>query len=72
MRSAGRRGAAGYVSQVLRISPAFMPPPPEGFVSPMTWGVESDVVERLGQAGVPQEKISMVKGTFHLNSLDLY
>jgi len=33
----------------------------------MTWGVESHVVERCGQAGVPQEKISMVKDTFHFN-----
>ena len=30
-----------FVSQLLKISSAFTPPPPEGFVSPMTWGVES-------------------------------
>ena len=29
-----------FVSQLLKISSSFMPPPPEGFVSPMTWGVE--------------------------------
>ncbi len=29
-----------FVSQLLKISSAFMPPPPEGFVSPMTWGVD--------------------------------
>jgi ubiquinone/menaquinone biosynthesis C-methylase UbiE len=51
-----------FVSQVLRISSAFAPPPPEGFVSPMTWGVETHVMERFGQAGVPWEKISMEKG----------
>src|SRR5947209_15272068 len=34
-----------FVSQVLKISSAFTPPPPEGFVSPMTWGVESHIVE---------------------------
>ena len=27
-----------FVSQLLKISMAFMPPPPEGLVSPMTWG----------------------------------
>src|SRR6478672_6373492 len=30
------------VAQILKISSAYTPPPPEGFVSPMTWGVESD------------------------------
>jgi ubiquinone/menaquinone biosynthesis C-methylase UbiE len=40
-----------FVSQLLKISSAFTPTPPEGFVSPMTWGVESHVVERFGQAG---------------------
>jgi ubiquinone/menaquinone biosynthesis C-methylase UbiE len=54
-----------FVSQVLKISSAFTPPPPEGFVSPMTWGVESHIVERFGQAGVPKEKISMVKDTYY-------
>ncbi len=53
-----------FVSQLLKISSSFMPPPPEGFVSPMTWGVDSHIVERFGQAGVPKEKISMVKDTY--------
>jgi hypothetical protein len=56
------------VSQILKISSAFTPPPPEGFVSPMTWGVDTHIVERFGQAGVPKEKISMVKDTFHFKS----
>src|SRR5205085_5037269 len=59
-----------FVSQLLKISTAFMPPPPEGFVSPMTWGVETHIVERFGRAGVPPEKISMVKDTFHFISPD--
>jgi ubiquinone/menaquinone biosynthesis C-methylase UbiE len=59
-----------FVSQLLKISAAFTPPPPEGFVSPMTWGVESHIVERFGQAGVPREKISMMKDTFHFRSPD--
>lgn len=53
-----------FVAQVLKISSAFTPPPPEGFVSPMTWGVESNIVERFGHAGVPAEKIAIVKDTF--------
>ena len=59
-----------FVSQLLKISSSFTPPPPEGFVSPMTWGVESHIVERFGQAGVPKEKISMVKDTFYFISPD--
>jgi len=54
-----------FVSQLLKISSAFMPPPPDGFVSPMTWGVESHVIERFGQAGVPKEQISLVKDTYY-------
>jgi ubiquinone/menaquinone biosynthesis C-methylase UbiE len=57
-----------FVSQLLKISASFMPPPPEGFVSPMTWGVESHIIERFGQAGVPKEKISMVKDTYSFMS----
>jgi ubiquinone/menaquinone biosynthesis C-methylase UbiE len=57
-----------FVSQLLKISSAFTPPPPDGFVSPMTWGVESHIVERFGQAGVPEERISMVRDTFHFVS----
>ena len=53
-----------FVSQVLKISSAFVPPPPEGFVSPMTWGVESHVLERFGKAGVEAKNITMVKDTF--------
>jgi ubiquinone/menaquinone biosynthesis C-methylase UbiE len=59
-----------FVSQVLKISSAFMPPPPDGFVSPMTWGVESHIIERFGQAGVPKEKISMVKDTYYFAHSD--
>jgi ubiquinone/menaquinone biosynthesis C-methylase UbiE len=59
-----------FVSQLLKISSSFMPPPPEGFVSPMTWGVEAHIIERFGQAGVPKEKISMVKDTFYFISPD--
>ena len=57
-----------FVSQVLKISSAFTPPPPEGFVSPMTWGVESNIIERFGRAGVLKENISMVRDTYYFAS----
>lgn len=52
------------VAQILRISSAYTPPPPEGFVSPMTWGVESNVVDRFGGAGVPADRILCTRDTF--------
>ena len=52
------------VAQLLKVSSAYSPPPPEGFISPMKWGIESDVIERFGAAGVPAEKISFVKDTY--------
>jgi ubiquinone/menaquinone biosynthesis C-methylase UbiE len=52
------------VAQILKVSSAYSPPPPEGFVSPMTWGVENHVIERFAAAGVPKEKISFVNDTF--------
>ena len=55
------------VAQILKISSAYTPPPPEGFVSPMTWGVESHVQERFGAAGIPAERISTARDTFTFN-----
>jgi len=52
------------VAQILKISAAYAPPPPEGFISPMTWGIESNVIERFGGAGIPKENISFVKDTY--------
>jgi SAM-dependent methyltransferase len=52
------------VAQILKISSAYSPPPPEGFVSPMTWGVEDNVVERFEAAGVPRENISYERDTY--------
>jgi len=57
-----------FVAQLLKISASFTPPPPEGFVSPMLWGVDSHVVDRFGQAGVPREKVSMTKDTYYFVS----
>jgi len=55
---------------IYKISSAFTPPPPEDFVSPMTWGVESHIIERFGQAGVPKDKISSSKDTYSFISPD--
>ena len=51
------------VAQILKTSSAYSPPPPEGFISPMTWGVENNVIERFAGAGVPKEKISFARDT---------
>ena len=55
------------VAQILRISSAYSPPPPEGFVSPMTWGSQEQVTERVGQAGVPADQISFLRDTYTFN-----
>ena len=55
------------VAQILKISSSYSPPPPEGFVSPMTWGVESNVIERFAAAGVPKESVSSLKDTYTFN-----
>ena len=55
------------VAQILKISAAYSPPPPEGFVSPMTWGIESNVLERFTGAGVPRENVSFVRDTYTFN-----
>ena len=52
------------VAQILRISAAYSPPPPEGFVSPMTWGVNDTVIERFGAAGVPADRVSLERDTY--------
>ena len=57
-------GDPTLVAQILKISSAYTPPPPEGFISPMLWGVEDHVIERFRQAGVPKEAISFSKETF--------
>jgi len=56
-----------FVAQLLKISSNYTPPPPEGFVSPMTWGVESNVIERFAAAGVSAENISFARDTFTFN-----
>lgn len=55
------------VAQILKISAAYSPPPAEGFVSPMTWGIEDTVIERFLGAGVKKENISFARDTYTFN-----
>lgn len=57
-------GDPTLVAQILKTCSAYMPLPPENFVSPMTWGIESNVIERFTKAGIATEKISFTKETF--------
>ena len=52
------------VAQILKISSAYTPPAPEGFVSPMLWGVESHVIERFTAAGASRDKMTFIRDTF--------
>jgi ubiquinone/menaquinone biosynthesis C-methylase UbiE len=56
------------VAQILRISSAYTSPPPEGFISPMSWGVERHVIDRFAGAGVPADRITFARDTFTFNS----
>ena len=60
-------GDPTLVAQILNISSAYSPPPPEGFISPMTWGIESNVIERFTGARVPKENISFARDTYTFN-----
>ena len=57
-------GDPTLVAQILKISSAYTPAPPEGFISPMLWGVENHVVERFTAAGIAKEDIAFEKQTF--------
>ena len=57
-------GDPTLVAQILKISSAYSPPPPAGFVSPMTWGVESEVADRFAAAGVPRERVAFERATW--------
>ncbi|HMQ07410.1 MAG TPA: methyltransferase domain-containing protein [Saprospiraceae bacterium] len=61
-------GDPTFVAQLLKISSSYSPPPPDGFISPMTWGVENNVIDRFGQAGITRENISTVKDTYTFNA----
>jgi ubiquinone/menaquinone biosynthesis C-methylase UbiE len=61
-------GDPTLVAQILKISSAYTPPPPEGFISPMTWGIENNVIERFGNAGIQKENISFTRETYTFNA----
>jgi SAM-dependent methyltransferase len=55
------------VAQILKISAAYSPPPPEGFVSPMTWGVESNAIDRFTAAGIAEDAIAFHRDVYTFN-----
>ncbi len=52
------------VAQILKVCSTYSPPPADGFISPMTWGIEENVIERFGEAGVSKDNISFSTETF--------
>jgi ubiquinone/menaquinone biosynthesis C-methylase UbiE len=60
-------GDPTLIAQVLKTSAAYTPPPPEGFISPVTWGVEENVIQRFESAGVPKDKVSFLRDTYFFN-----
>jgi ubiquinone/menaquinone biosynthesis C-methylase UbiE len=60
-------GDPTLVAQILKISSSYSPPPPEGFISPMTWGLENNVIERFTGAGAKKENISFLKDSYTFN-----
>ena len=57
-------GDPTFIAQVLKVSAAYTPRPPEGFISPVTWGAEDNVKERFGAAGIPPENIAFERATY--------
>jgi SAM-dependent methyltransferase len=60
-------GDPTFVAQLLKTSAAYSPPAPRGFISPVTWGMEQNVIERFGRAGVPADRISFERATYTFN-----
>jgi ubiquinone/menaquinone biosynthesis C-methylase UbiE len=60
-------GDPTLVAQILKISSAYTPAPPPAFISPMLWGIESEVTKRFGEAGIPAENISFNRDTYTFN-----
>ena len=61
-------GDPTLIAQVLKTSATYSPPPPEGFISPVTWGVEENVQARFGAAGMPAENIVCELATYVFRS----
>jgi SAM-dependent methyltransferase len=60
-------GDPTLVAQILKISAAYSPPPPEGFISPVAWGQEAHVIERFGAAGIAESKINCMRDTYEFH-----
>ena len=58
-------GDPTLVAQILKISAAYTPPPPAGFVSPMTWGDENIVRQRFEAAGIAPEDMNFERATWY-------
>ena len=58
-------GDPTLVARILKVSAAYTPPPPQGFVSPMTWGDEDQVRERFAAAGIDPAKVSFEQATWY-------
>ena len=61
-------GDPTLVAQILRISSSYTPPPPAGFVSPMTWGDEAIVRARFEGAGIAPDDIAFERATWRFRS----
>jgi len=57
-------GDPTLVAQILKISAAYTPPPPAGFVSPMLWGDETHVRDRFMAAGIAASDIAFERATW--------
>jgi ubiquinone/menaquinone biosynthesis C-methylase UbiE len=57
-------GDPTLIAQILKIVANYTPPPPEGFVSPVTWGVVDNVVERFTAADIAEPNITCEPDTF--------
>ena len=57
-------GDPTLIAQILRIAGSYSPPPPDGFVSPVTWGMEQHVTERFAAAGISPDRIAFERDTW--------
>lgn len=56
-----------FVAQLLRISAAYSPPPAEDFISPVTWGMQENVVKRFAGAGIAADRIRCQRAAYTFN-----
>jgi SAM-dependent methyltransferase len=63
-------GDPTLVAQILKISSAFSPAPPPGFVSPMLWGIEAEVRSRFVAAGIDGDDVKFERRTWWFATAD--